>query len=174
MEEREFKPLKISILTISDSRTEKDDKSGKLLAERLVKSGHSVGERRICRDNIYQIRSHVSRWISDDDINVVLTTGGTGVTGRDGSPEAVLPLLDKVLDGFGEMFRQANAHYLKILHQYYEYNYLDLGSTYFTPEIPESDKYHSGEKNDMKKTYEIGFFKSGFGNQYAMDFYGYI
>ena len=105
MQEREFKPLNISILTISDSRTEKDDKSGKLLAERLVKSGHSVGEKRICRDNIYQIRSHVSRWISDDDINVVLTTGGTGVTGRDGSPEAVLPLLDKVLDGFGEIFR---------------------------------------------------------------------
>ena len=58
--------------------------------------------------------------------------------------------------------------------KYNEYRYLDLGSTYFTPEIPESDKYHSGEKNDMKKTYEIGFFKSGFGNQYAMDFYGYI
>lgn len=58
--------------------------------------------------------------------------------------------------------------------KHHKYNYLDLGSTYFTPEIPESDKYHWGEKNDMKKTYEIGFFKSGFGNQYAMDFYGYI
>jgi molybdenum cofactor biosynthesis protein B len=97
--------LHIAVLTISDSRTEANDTSGKLLAERAVAAGHQVVDKRICRDDIYVIRALVSQWIADVTVNAVLTTGGTGVTGRDGTPEAVTPLFDKVLDGFGEMFR---------------------------------------------------------------------
>lgn len=103
--EREFIPLNIAVLTISDSRTEADDKSGKVLAERAAAAGHKVVDKRICRDDIYAIRALVSHWIADPEVNAVVTTGGTGVTGRDGTPEAVTPLFDKVLDGFGEMFR---------------------------------------------------------------------
>lgn len=103
--EREFKPLDIAVLTVSDTRTEETDKSGKLLAERAVAAGHRVCDKQICRDDVYAIRAIVSAWIARDDVNAVLTTGGTGVTGRDGTPEAVTPLFDKVLDGFGEMFR---------------------------------------------------------------------
>ena len=105
MGKREFKPLNISVLTVSDTRTENDDKSGDLLVKRLAEEGHRVGERKICPDNQYEIRAIVSRWISDENVNAILTTGGTGVTGRDGTPEAIIPLLDKVLNGFGEMFR---------------------------------------------------------------------
>ena len=105
MVKREFKPLNISVLTVSDTRTENDDKSGDLLVKRLSKEGHRVGEKKICPDNQYEIRAIVSRWISDENVNAILTTGGTGVTGRDGTPEAIIPLLDKVLNGFGEMFR---------------------------------------------------------------------
>ena len=105
MVKREFKPLNISVLTVSDTRTENDDKSGDLLVKRLSEEGHRVGEKKICPDNQYEIRAIVSRWISDENINAILTTGGTGVTGRDGTPEAIIPLLDKVLNGFGEMFR---------------------------------------------------------------------
>ena len=105
MVKREFKPLNISVLTVSDTRTENDDKSGDLLVQRLSEEGHRVGEKGICPDNQYKIRAIVSRWISDENVNAILTTGGTGVTGRDGTPEAIIPLLDKVLNGFGEMFR---------------------------------------------------------------------
>ena len=105
MGKREFKPLNISVLTVSDTRTETDDKSGDLLVKRLSEEGHRVGEKKICPDNQYEIRAIVSRWISDENVNAILTTGGTGVTGRDGTPEAIIPLLDKVLNGFGEMFR---------------------------------------------------------------------
>jgi molybdopterin adenylyltransferase len=103
--EREFRPVNIAVLTISDSRDEQSDKSGRLLVERLTGAGHRLAEKAIVPDDIYRIRAVVSRWIADPDVNVVITTGGTGVTGRDGTPEAVAPLLDKVLDGFGEMFR---------------------------------------------------------------------
>ena len=102
---REFLPVSIAVLTVSDSRDEQSDKSGRLLVERLQQAGHRLAEKLIVPDDIYQIRAAVSRWIADADVNVVITTGGTGVTGRDGTPEAVQPLLDKVLDGFGEMFR---------------------------------------------------------------------
>lgn len=102
---REFIPLPIAVLTISDTRTEDDDKSGKLLVTHLQDAGHRLAEKSIVADNIYQIRAILSRWIADPEIQVILTTGGTGVTGRDGTPEAVLPLLDKIIDGFGEMFR---------------------------------------------------------------------
>ena len=103
--EREFLPVNIAVLTVSDSRDEQTDKSGKLLVERLTAAGHRLAEKRIVPDDIYRIRAVVSQWIADPAVNVVITTGGTGVTGRDGTPEAVAPLLDKVLEGFGEMFR---------------------------------------------------------------------
>jgi len=105
MGKREFKPLNISVLTVSDTRTENDDKSGDLLVKRLSEEGHIMSEKKICPDNQYEIRAIVSRWISDENVNAILTTGGTGVTGRDGTPEAIIPLLDKVINGFGEMFR---------------------------------------------------------------------
>jgi len=104
-DERQFKPVRIAILTVSDSRDEATDKSGRLLVDRLTAAGHQLAEKAIVPDDVYRIRAVVSRWIADPDVNVVITTGGTGVTGRDGTPEAVRPLLDKVLDGFGEMFR---------------------------------------------------------------------
>ena len=103
--ERQFVPLAIAVLTISDTRTEDTDKSGRLLVERVAAAGHRVAEKRICRDDVYAIRALVAAWVADPAVNVVLTTGGTGVTGRDGTPEALVPLFDKVLDGFGEMFR---------------------------------------------------------------------
>ena len=102
---REFKPLRIAVLTVSDSRDETTDKSGKLLVDRLSAAGHQCAAKVIVPDDIYQIRAVVSGWIADENINVVVTTGGTGVTGRDGTPEAVMPLLDKIVDGFGETFR---------------------------------------------------------------------
>ncbi|BCX80452.1 molybdopterin adenylyltransferase [Methylomarinovum caldicuralii] len=105
MNDRRFIPLAIAVLTVSDTRTEETDTSGRLLAERLQRAGHRLAEKRIVPDDIYRIRAVVSGWIADPEINAVLTTGGTGVTGRDGTPEAVTPLLDKVLDGFGEVFR---------------------------------------------------------------------
>ncbi|HPE59330.1 MAG TPA: molybdenum cofactor biosynthesis protein B [Thiolinea sp.] len=101
----EFKPLNIAVLTISDSRTEADDTSGKLLAERLQGAGHRLAQKRLVRDDRYAIRAVLSGWIADAGIDAVLTTGGTGITGRDGTPEAVKPLLDKEIEGFGEMFR---------------------------------------------------------------------
>ena len=103
--ERQFLPVSIAVLTVSDSRDEQSDKSGRLLVERLERAGHRLAEKLIVPDDVYRIRAAVSRWIADPEVNVVITTGGTGVTGRDGTPEAVRPLLDKVLDGFGEMFR---------------------------------------------------------------------
>ena len=104
-ESREFVPLDIAVLTISDSRDESNDKSGALLVEMLGGDGHRCAEKCIVPDDKYRIREVVSRWIVDAGVQVVLTTGGTGVTGRDGTPEAVAVLLDKVIDGFGETFR---------------------------------------------------------------------
>lgn len=103
--ERNFLPLDIAVLTATDTRTEAQDKSGRLLVDRLEAAGHRCAEKRLVPDDIYAIRAVVSGWIADESISVVLTTGGTGVTGRDGTPEAVTPLLDKQIDGFGEMFR---------------------------------------------------------------------
>ncbi len=102
---REFIPVTIAVLTVSDSRTEADDKSGRLLAGRLREAGHELFEKLIVRDDVYQIRAAVSQWIAEPRVQVVLSTGGTGVTGRDGTPEAVQPLLDKEIPGFGEAFR---------------------------------------------------------------------
>ncbi len=103
--EREFVPLKIAVLTISDTRTMEDDKSGQALQEMLEADGHRLADRQIVPDDIYRIRAVVSAWIADSGVQVVLTTGGTGFTGRDGTPEAVMPLLDKQMPGFGELFR---------------------------------------------------------------------
>jgi molybdenum cofactor biosynthesis protein B len=111
--ERQFISLNIAILVVSDTRTDADDVSGKTLADRATEAGHHVIEKKIVPDNIYQIRATVSNWIAQDDINVVISTGGTGVTGRDGTPEAVTPLLDKTLDGFGETFRMLSYQDIK-------------------------------------------------------------
>jgi molybdopterin adenylyltransferase len=99
-------PLTIAVLTISDTRDLNTDRSGALLAERLELAGHRLAERRIVIDDIYRIRAVISEWIADPDIQVILTTGGTGFTGRDSTPEAVSVLLDKRIEGFGEQFRQ--------------------------------------------------------------------
>ena len=104
-EEQSLTALSIAVLTISDTRTESTDKSGALLVDRLLRAGHRLAERQIVSDDIYQIRAVVSAWIADPDIQVLITTGGTGVTGRDGTPEAIEPLLDKIIDGFAEIFR---------------------------------------------------------------------
>jgi molybdenum cofactor biosynthesis protein B len=103
--EREFKPLNIAVLTVSDTRTDATDKSGDTLVKLLTEAGHSLVEKCIVPDDIYQIRAAISQWIADDGITAVITTGGTGITGRDSTPEAVSILFDKQIDGFGEVFR---------------------------------------------------------------------
>ena len=97
--------LAIALLTISDTRTLADDASGNQLQVCLEKAGHHLIERMLCADDRYRIRAELSRWIADPGVDVVITSGGTGLTGRDGTPEAVEPLLDKTIDGFGELFR---------------------------------------------------------------------
>lgn len=99
-------PLSISVLTVSDTRTFENDTSGQYLCNSLEEAGHLLGKRSIVKDDIYQIRAQLSAWIADEESQVVLITGGTGFTSRDSTPEAVTPLLDKLVDGFGEMFRQ--------------------------------------------------------------------
>ena len=101
----EFIPVKIAILTVSDTRTAETDSSGRLLAERLADAGHHLAEKMILPDSIYKIRALVSKWIADPEVQVVIITGGTGMTDRDHTPEAITPLLDKSIDGFGELFR---------------------------------------------------------------------
>jgi molybdenum cofactor biosynthesis protein B len=100
-----FVPLKIAVLTVSDTRNEETDTSGRFLAEALTAAGHQLAEKIILKDDKYDIRALVSRWIASPEVQVVLITGGTGFTGRDTTPEAVGPLLDTVIDGFGELFR---------------------------------------------------------------------
>lgn len=102
---RKFIPLGMAVLTVSDTRTENDDKSGQLLVKRLETAGHRLIEKQIVPDDKFHIRAVISKWCINNDIQVILTTGGTGVTGRDGTPEAVRVLLDKVIEGFGETFR---------------------------------------------------------------------
>ena len=111
--ERQFVPLRIAVLTSSDSRTEANDTSGQLLVERLQVAGHQLHDKKIVRDDVYLIRAALSAWIADPACNVVLTTGGTGVTGRDGTPEAARVLFDKTIDGFGEMFRVLSYEQIK-------------------------------------------------------------
>ena len=111
--ERELIALNICVLTVSDSRTQETDKSGKRLQDLLQQAGHVCYNKRIAPDDIYQIRAAVSEWIADENVQVVLTTGGTGVTGRDGTPEAVSVLLDKIIEGFGETFRAISFQQIK-------------------------------------------------------------
>jgi molybdopterin adenylyltransferase len=113
MADRQFIPLTIAVMTVSDTRTEETDKSGQLLVERLTTTGHYLAEKVIVSDNIYKIRAVISRWIADDAVQVVITTGGTGLTGRDGTPEAISPLLDKEIQGFGELFRMISYQQIK-------------------------------------------------------------
>ena len=110
---RVFLPLDVAVLTVSDTRNEDTDKSGALLVQRLQASGHRLAEKRIVPDDVYRIRAVVAHWIAEEAIQVVLCTGGTGVTGRDGTPEAVAPLLDKTIEGFGEIFRALSYEEIK-------------------------------------------------------------
>lgn len=98
-------PLHIAVLTVSDTRTEADDTSGHFLVEALQEATHVLADKQIVKDDIYQIRAVISRWIADAGVDAVLVTGGTGFSGRDSTPEAVEPLFDKRIDGYGEIFR---------------------------------------------------------------------
>lgn len=108
-----FIPLNIAVMTVSDSRTDADDKSGKILADRLIKAGHNLVEKKIVADDIYQMRAVVSQWIADSEVHAVITTGGTGLTGRDVTPEAMKILYDKEIEGFGEIFRKISYDLIK-------------------------------------------------------------
>ena len=98
-------PVAIAILTLSDTRTLADDSSGNFLVQAISAAGHRIAERALLPDNRYQIRAKISAWISDSDVDVIVCTGGTGFTGRDSTVEAIQPLLDKEMPGFGEVFR---------------------------------------------------------------------
>ena len=101
----DFVPLSLCVLTVSDTRTADNDTSGDWLCNALVEAGHRLHERAISRDDRYALRAIASRWIADDSVDGIIVTGGTGFTGRDSTPEALLPLLDKQMPGFGELFR---------------------------------------------------------------------
>lgn len=103
-----FQPLHIAVLTISDTRDESNDTSGQYLVDALREAGHILADKQIVKDDIYQIRAVTSNWIASDNVQVILTTGGTGFTGRDSTPEAMTPLFDKTVEGFGELFRQVS------------------------------------------------------------------
>jgi molybdopterin adenylyltransferase len=104
----DFVPLNIAVLTVSDTRNEETDTSGRSLVDNLQSAGHHLVEKQIVIDDKYDIRAILSRWIADKNVQVVLVTGGTGFTGRDTTPEAVAPLFDKNIEGFGELFRQVS------------------------------------------------------------------
>lgn len=100
-----FIPLSVAVLTVSDTRDLSSDTSGQYLVEQLGEAGHHLADRVLVKDDIYQMRAVVSAWIADSAIHAIITTGGTGFTGRDSTPEALTPLFDKQIDGFGELFR---------------------------------------------------------------------
>ena len=102
----EFVALKIAVLTVSDTRNEDTDTSGNMLVEGLTAVGHELADKKITTDDIYKVRAIVSQWIASPEVEVILITGGTGFSGRDSTPEAMLPLFDKQIEGFGELFRQ--------------------------------------------------------------------
>ncbi len=104
--EAEFIPLNIAVLTLSDTRSIETDTSGQVLEDMLTSAGHRLAARKLCKDDVYTSRAIVSAWIADEGVDVVITTGGTGLTRRDSTPEALGPLFDRKIDGFGELFRQ--------------------------------------------------------------------
>lgn len=108
-----FVPINIAVLTISDSRQPEEDISGKVLRDKLLATGHHLAAQDLVKDDIYAIRAIISVWIADPSIEAILTTGGTGLTGRDGTPEAVKILFDKEIEGFGELFRQISYDIIK-------------------------------------------------------------
>ena len=103
---RPFIPVRIAVLTVSDTRTLADDKSGQTLADRIVEAGHVLADRRIVSDDKEEIRSCVLEWSRDPSVDVIITTGGTGFTGRDVTPEALEPIFEKRMDGFSEVFHR--------------------------------------------------------------------
>jgi molybdenum cofactor biosynthesis protein B len=107
-EGRTFLPVRIAILTVSDTRTAENDTSGDLLVQRLQAAGHLLAARTLIRDDLDRIRQTVREWASDSEVDVIITTGGTGLTGRDVTVEAVAPLFDKVIDGFSVIFHQVS------------------------------------------------------------------
>ncbi|APE28892.1 molybdenum cofactor biosynthesis protein B [Aurantiacibacter gangjinensis] len=104
-ERLDFRPINIAVLTVSDTRTSADDNSGDILAERIKSAGHSVAQRAIVRDDADKLVEQLYQWISDDGIDAIISTGGTGLTGRDVTPEALDRIMDKDIPGFGELFR---------------------------------------------------------------------
>ena len=112
-ETKPFLPVNIAVLTVSDTRTEADDKSGRTLAELIVRDGHRVAARAIVRDDIADIVAQLKAWIADGAIDVVISTGGTGVTGRDVTPEAFRQVYEKEIEGFGELFRMLSYEKVK-------------------------------------------------------------
>ncbi len=105
-EDLEFKPVRIAILTVSDTRTLKNDTSGQVLVDRLQAAGHTLADRTLVRDDIPTLQKTVKAWIADPEIDVIISTGGTGLTGRDVTPEALTPLFEKTIDGFSVIFHQ--------------------------------------------------------------------
>ena len=103
--ERSFIPVSISLLTISDTRSKENDKSGNLLENKVIASGHILYDRKIVKDEIFEIQEISNKWINNPDVEIIISTGGTGLTGRDVSPEAFREIFDKEIDGFGELFR---------------------------------------------------------------------
>jgi molybdenum cofactor biosynthesis protein B len=103
---RAFVPLSIAVLTVSDTRTLAEDRSGDTLADRLAAAGHALGDRAVVQDDVEAIRARVRAWIADPAIDVIITTGGTGFTGRDVTPEAIEPLFEKRMDGFSAVFHR--------------------------------------------------------------------
>src|SRR3569833_2797644 len=112
-EEAAFIPVAIAVLTVSDTRNEETATSGRLLVERLQAAGHRLADKVIIPDNLYQMRAQVSRWIADPAVQAVIVTGGTGLTARDQTPEAIRPQLDKEIDGIGELFRSLSYSEIK-------------------------------------------------------------
>ena len=103
--ERRFIPVKISLLTISDTRNKEDDKSGNLLESKVLESGHNLFDRKIVKDEIFEIQNITKAWVKNPEVEIIISTGGTGLTGRDVSPEAFREIFDKEIEGFGELFR---------------------------------------------------------------------
>jgi molybdopterin adenylyltransferase len=110
---REFLPAGIAIMTISDTRTPADDRSGDTLVQRVKDAGHSLADRRIVKDEVRQIRSATRAWVKRKDVDIIITTGGTGLTGRDVTIEAMRPLFDKEIEGFGLIFHMISFQKIK-------------------------------------------------------------